>query len=745
MADSEDEQHEPPDDERHDPAEDERPESRALDGEISSVPVRKSAIPRPEGRRPMRTLEFGERKRSTAPPPPARGRARKPTLPLSGQREPTPLPCPSDAGSERPRRLTQMPGATGVPAPGRYDAAGRGPAVRVMGGGRRSVEAVEQKQDAPAGQVAASAEAAPGERSAAVSLIPEVEPTLLLIGDSPLTNALMRELDDQGFYVETAEPAQAADLVVAAAPDLIVLLGPAGEDAALCRSLVGKQDQDRVPVALVTSSASLTSRFEILRRGVDLVVAVSAGVDGVAAQLAEAARAASTGDSQEQEAQPGGAVFETTYGELVEAVAVQVDAELRGAHGKPSHTLRLVMGSDRKLLAAVDALTGAIRDDVIDVETLEQEVGVPDADKPAAEPQRDLAAVDAVSDDEAAVPARSAEQSEQIEPAAGPVADPVEFDPSGATGALPPEPDLLEQRPSGDRVTASRPALLPPPSSPHIPAAGLRRVMTLGQVQVPLWVLLVSGALFAASAVALAVVYRSEPERAVHAEQSAGPESAKIVPPKQDPPPRTVEERARRGDETALKALSQKPEAQRNSAELLALAEGQLAQKSQQVEKAQEQLKRDPSLAKQRDVQKKLVRLSRDPGLGPAMLRVIAELPGPESADLLYEVWTGTPKRTATTRLAEALLYSAPVSEKASPALAVALALRREKDCTKARVWLERALREGDRRATRALAMMTRQRGCGPRKRSDCYGCLRKDDLLLRAMQAVRTRPGPKL
>ena len=116
----------------------------------------------------------------------------------------------------------------------------------------------------------------------------------------------------------------------------------------------------------------------------------------------------------------------------------------------------------------------------------------------------------------------------------------------------------------------------------------------------------------------------------------------------------------------------------------------------------------------------------------------------PISADLIYEVWTGTTARSTATDLARSLIYSKEVRAKASKALAVALDLRDADTCEKSRDLLARANGKGDRRSFSLLNKMTRKYGCGPAKRQDCYACLRDGKDLDDALKAVKARREPK-
>jgi hypothetical protein len=122
----------------------------------------------------------------------------------------------------------------------------------------------------------------------------------------------------------------------------------------------------------------------------------------------------------------------------------------------------------------------------------------------------------------------------------------------------------------------------------------------------------------------------------------------------------------------------------------------------------------------------------------------MAEAPGPISADLLYEMWTGTVVRNSATELARSLVFSKEVRAKASPELAIALDLRIAETCEQNRDLLPRVLEKADRRSLSLLAKLARRYGCGPNKRLDCFACLREDKAVEDAMAAVKKRREPK-
>ncbi|MEZ4221641.1 MAG: hypothetical protein R3B13_11990 [Polyangiaceae bacterium] len=204
-------------------------------------------------------------------------------------------------------------------------------------------------------------------------------------------------------------------------------------------------------------------------------------------------------------------------------------------------------------------------------------------------------------------------------------------------------------------------------------------------------------------------------------------------------------ERARAGDTAALKALADKPPGARTVDEAMALAEGQIANERVDMQALVSEIVKAPSKLEDAKTVAQLRRFAKMGPLAPDALRAIAGLPGPRAADLLFAIWAGTPGRNTTTALAERLVNSAEVRDKASPELRVALDLRNTTDCEALRHVLEAAKHHGDQRSLRPLASFMRRTGCGKGKAQDCFACLRKDKLLTEAVQATRKRPAPRL
>ncbi len=178
--------------------------------------------------------------------------------------------------------------------------------------------------------------------------------------------------------------------------------------------------------------------------------------------------------------------------------------------------------------------------------------------------------------------------------------------------------------------------------------------------------------------------------------------------------------------------------------EALALASARRQREVTRVASLRQKLARNPGLFKDAATLIELRRAAEDPLTAPDALGAMAEAPGPLSADLLYEMWTGTVVRNGATELARSLVFSKEVRAKASPELAIALDLRIAESCEQNDELLPRVLEKGDRRSLALLAKLARRFGCGANKRLDCYPCLRDDKAVDDAMAAVKKRREPK-
>ncbi len=194
----------------------------------------------------------------------------------------------------------------------------------------------------------------------------------------------------------------------------------------------------------------------------------------------------------------------------------------------------------------------------------------------------------------------------------------------------------------------------------------------------------------------------------------------------------------------SIAVLEAKPAESLTVPELLRLAGARSERQVAAASALRQKLEATPALGKDSAVQADLLRLASDERTARDALAGMAALEAPVGADLLYETWTGTARHSDTTELARALLYSGDVRRKASPALAVALELRTAETCQQYQAILPAALKDGDRRSLQLLGKLNGKRGCGPRKSSDCFACLREPkDELSAAISAAKSRHAP--
>jgi hypothetical protein len=344
----------------------------------------------------------------------------------------------------------------------------------------------------------------------------------------------------------------------------------------------------------------------------------------------------------------------------------------------------------------------------------------------------------------ATVPAAPPTPAEPVALGAAPAA-PVDFSVFAASSPAP--LPVTVERPEPLRDVALGLSETP---APTFVTAVTQRVRFAGG-EIPLWNLLSPVVLLVALAAAFigaAVAGPSEPRASAGSEPVASASGPGTAPPAAaplaDPTKLGRLERAVLGDEAALKELEAKPSSEQTFEEAVALAQGLGAREQRGARELRDRLARDPGLAKDAKILADLRRYVDNPQTAPDALAAMAQLPGPLGADMLYEIWTGTVGRTAATELAQTLVLSKNVQEKASPALKAALDLRAAESCDAAKGVLSQAAEHGDRRCLSLLTKLNRRFGCGPGKRQDCYPCLREGDDLERAIKAVRARREPK-
>jgi hypothetical protein len=198
---------------------------------------------------------------------------------------------------------------------------------------------------------------------------------------------------------------------------------------------------------------------------------------------------------------------------------------------------------------------------------------------------------------------------------------------------------------------------------------------------------------------------------------------------------------AARTDDKAVSEIQSRAPTERTAADVLVLAEARAARKQARISELGRKLELVPKLGRDKDTVAALKELAYDREVGNVTLRMLADLKSDIGPDLLYVVWTGTPRKTDSTELAEQLLYSKDVRTRASEALSVALDLRVEENCEDMKKVLERAIQHGDRRSLGPIVRLNNKRGCGEKKLDDCWSCLRDSDLVKNAQKEASKRP----
>jgi len=200
------------------------------------------------------------------------------------------------------------------------------------------------------------------------------EPSVLLIGaPETLRAALEPALARHRVQVVIAGVQEAADAVIAMAPDLVVLAGDAARDSGhhILRALALSPQSSVVPVAILEDNTELEARLQAFRHGAAAVIPRSASMDEMADRIATLAR-----EIPEREAETLGDVGEATLQELVHALEQELRTgilSVRAAGGEESQAVRIVLGGGRALTDTIDDFVARVREHVVTAEPLRYE------------------------------------------------------------------------------------------------------------------------------------------------------------------------------------------------------------------------------------------------------------------------------------------------------------------------------------------------------------------------------------
>ena len=201
-----------------------------------------------------------------------------------------------------------------------------------------------------------------------------LEPTILLVGaDSAFEPALRAALARHRVYVETTTPDSVAETVIAAAPDLVLLVGAAARDggSGVLETLMSSPVCSVIPVAILDDNTALDMRLRAFRHGAAAVIAPSASIDAIAEQVAKLAR-----EIPERGGESLGLVGEATLSEFVGALSKELRSGILSVHtgkGGDDDAVRLVLGSGRPLAAFIDDFVRQVKSHVVHAEPLRYE------------------------------------------------------------------------------------------------------------------------------------------------------------------------------------------------------------------------------------------------------------------------------------------------------------------------------------------------------------------------------------
>jgi len=246
------------------------------------------------------------------------------------------------------------------------------------------------------------------------------------------------------------------------------------------------------------------------------------------------------------------------------------------------------------------------------------------------------------------------------------------------------------------------------------------------------------GAVALLGAIALVVLFASSTPTGSGAEQGA----ASAPEPGID----VLEERLAAAEEQGLAAVEELAKAEPTEGRVfVALAShrakgGDFEGALDAVSKA---LALDPKLFDHPRIAGVLFRAAQASESSAAAFRLLQGPMGTRGADILYDLAHTPGVRDAVRRRASQIVVGDAFADSASPALSVALDLRRARGCAAYRALLERAKNVGDGRALELLRPLQSTTGCGAQKQADCYPCLRGDSALDVAIETIQKRIAP--
>ncbi len=200
------------------------------------------------------------------------------------------------------------------------------------------------------------------------------DPAVLLVGaDEKFLPAIESALSRHRVFVETTDLGTVVQTVVAAAPDLVMLMGDAARDCGndVLKKLSEAPQSAVVPVVILDDDTRLDARLRAFRHGAAAVIPRSASVDAIADRVANLAR-----EIPERHGSALGEVGDTTLEELVETLARQLRSgilSVSAGNGDQAEAVRLVLGQGRPLADLIEDFVKRARKHVLAAEPLHYE------------------------------------------------------------------------------------------------------------------------------------------------------------------------------------------------------------------------------------------------------------------------------------------------------------------------------------------------------------------------------------
>lgn len=197
---------------------------------------------------------------------------------------------------------------------------------------------------------------------------------MLVVGaDATFEPALKVALARHRVFVETAEIDTVVNAVVAAAPDVILLMGAAARDCGseVLDRLVSLPQSSVVPIVILSDDTELDAKLRAFRHGAAAVIPRSASIDAIAERVASLAR-----EIPQRGGEALGVIGEATLEDFVGALSKQLRSGIltvRAGDGNDADPVRLVLGRGRPLADFVEEFVRRVRRHVVLAEPLRYE------------------------------------------------------------------------------------------------------------------------------------------------------------------------------------------------------------------------------------------------------------------------------------------------------------------------------------------------------------------------------------